>query len=53
LSVRTVERHLRKIYAKIDVRSRAAATAYTVTQGLVDLRCGRDPVAARDALRRA
>jgi DNA-binding NarL/FixJ family response regulator len=35
LSVRTVERHLSNIFNKLDVSSRAAATAYAYDQGLV------------------
>ena len=35
LSVRTVERHITNIYAKIHVRGRADATAYAFTRGLV------------------
>jgi DNA-binding CsgD family transcriptional regulator len=35
LSVRTVERHVSNIYVKLDVRTRAQATAYALTRGLV------------------
>jgi pimeloyl-ACP methyl ester carboxylesterase/DNA-binding CsgD family transcriptional regulator len=35
LSVRTVERHTRNIYAKLGARGRAHATAYALTRGLV------------------
>ena len=35
LSIRTVERHIGNIYAKIGARGRAAATVYALTQGLV------------------
>jgi DNA-binding NarL/FixJ family response regulator len=35
LSVRTVERHVSNIYLKLDVRTRAQATAYALTRGLV------------------
>jgi DNA-binding CsgD family transcriptional regulator len=34
LSVRTVERHISNIYFKLDVRTRAQATAYALTHGL-------------------
>ncbi len=34
LSVRTVERHITNIYAKIDARGRADATAYAFSQGI-------------------
>jgi DNA-binding CsgD family transcriptional regulator/pimeloyl-ACP methyl ester carboxylesterase len=34
LSVRTVERHINHVYAKIDVHSRAQATAYALRHGL-------------------
>jgi ATP/maltotriose-dependent transcriptional regulator MalT len=34
LSVRTVERHVTNIYAKIDARGRADATAYALRQGI-------------------
>jgi DNA-binding CsgD family transcriptional regulator len=34
LSVRTVERHITNIYAKINARSRAQATAYALARGL-------------------
>lgn len=34
LSVRTVERHINKLYAKIDARGRADAVAYAARQGL-------------------
>jgi DNA-binding NarL/FixJ family response regulator len=34
LSVRTVARHIANIYAKIDARSKADATAYAIRQGL-------------------
>ena len=35
VSVRTVERHVANIYAKIGVRGRANATAYALTQNLI------------------
>ena len=35
VSVRTVERHIANIYAKIGSRSRANATAYALTHGLI------------------
>ena len=35
LSVRTVERHIGNIYAKIGARGRADATAYALTRNLV------------------
>jgi DNA-binding NarL/FixJ family response regulator len=35
VSVRTVERHVANIYAKIGARGRANATAYALTGGLV------------------
>jgi DNA-binding CsgD family transcriptional regulator len=35
LSVRTVERHINKLYAKIDARSRADAVAYAARHGLL------------------
>jgi DNA-binding NarL/FixJ family response regulator len=35
LSTRTVDAHLRSIYAKIGVSSRSAATRYAVEHGLV------------------
>jgi len=35
VSTRTVDAHLRSIYAKLDVRSRSAATRYAVDNGLV------------------
>jgi DNA-binding NarL/FixJ family response regulator len=35
LSVRTVERHIANIYAKLGARGRAHATAYALTRGLV------------------
>jgi pimeloyl-ACP methyl ester carboxylesterase/DNA-binding CsgD family transcriptional regulator len=35
VSVRTVERHIANIYAKIGARGRANATAYALTRGLV------------------
>jgi DNA-binding CsgD family transcriptional regulator len=34
LSVRTVARHITNIYAKIDARSKAEATAYAIRHGL-------------------
>jgi DNA-binding CsgD family transcriptional regulator len=34
LSVRTVERHISNIYLKLDIRTRAQATAYALTHGL-------------------
>ena len=34
LSVRTVERHITNIYAKINARGRAEAMAYALRQGL-------------------
>jgi DNA-binding NarL/FixJ family response regulator len=34
LSVRTVERHITNIYAKINARGRADATAYALSHGL-------------------
>jgi DNA-binding NarL/FixJ family response regulator len=33
--VRTVERHVSNIYAKLGVQTRAQATAYALTHGLV------------------
>ena len=36
LSVRTVERHVTNIYAKIDARGRSDATAYALRQGISD-----------------
>lgn len=35
ISIRTVDAHLRSIYAKLDVKSRSAATRYAVDHGLV------------------
>jgi predicted ATPase/DNA-binding CsgD family transcriptional regulator len=35
LSVRTVERHIANLYAKIDARGKADATAYAIRHGLV------------------
>jgi DNA-binding NarL/FixJ family response regulator len=35
VSVRTVERYIANIYAKIGTRGRANATAYVLTRGLV------------------
>ena len=35
LSEKTVARHLANIYAKLDIPSRAAATAYAYDHGLV------------------
>jgi DNA-binding CsgD family transcriptional regulator len=35
LSVRTVERHINKLYAKIDARGRADAVAYAARHGLL------------------
>jgi non-specific serine/threonine protein kinase len=35
LSVRTVERHISNLYRKLDVRTRAQATAYAHTHGLI------------------
>ena len=35
VSVRTVERHIANIYAKIGSRGRANATAYALTRGLI------------------
>ncbi|MBV9359324.1 MAG: response regulator transcription factor, partial [Chloroflexi bacterium] len=35
LSVRTVERHITNLYAKIDARGKADATAYAIRHGLV------------------
>ena len=35
LSIRTVERHIGNIYAKIGARGRADATVYALSQGLV------------------
>ena len=35
VSPRTVDAHLRSIYAKLEVRSRSAATRYAVDHGLV------------------
>jgi DNA-binding NarL/FixJ family response regulator len=37
LSVRTVERHIANIYAKIGARGRADATAYALRHGVSDL----------------
>jgi DNA-binding NarL/FixJ family response regulator len=34
--VRTVERHISNLYSKLDVRTRAQATAYAHTHGLID-----------------
>jgi DNA-binding NarL/FixJ family response regulator len=34
LSVRTVERHIINLYAKIDARGKADATAYAIRNGL-------------------
>lgn len=36
LSVKTIARHLSNIFGKIDVSSRAAATAFAYEQGLID-----------------
>ena len=36
LSVKTVARHLSNIFCKIDVSSRAAATAFVYEHGLID-----------------
>jgi DNA-binding CsgD family transcriptional regulator len=36
LSVRTVARHITNIYAKIDARNKAEATAYAIRHGLVE-----------------
>jgi HD-GYP domain-containing protein (c-di-GMP phosphodiesterase class II) len=36
LSVKTVDRHVQNIYAKIDVSTRAAATLFAVEHGLLD-----------------
>ena len=38
LSVRTVERHISNLYAKIEARGRADATAYAMTHGLASPR---------------
>ena len=35
VSTRTVDAHLRSIYAKLDVKSRSAATRYAVDHGMV------------------
>jgi DNA-binding NarL/FixJ family response regulator len=35
VSVRTVERHVANIYAKVGARGRANATAYALTQNLI------------------
>ena len=35
VSVRTVERHVANIYAKIGARGRANATAYALTRNLI------------------
>jgi DNA-binding NarL/FixJ family response regulator len=35
VSVRTVERHVANIYAKIGARGRANASAYSLTRGLI------------------
>ena len=35
LSLRTVERHLTKLYSKIDTRGEADATAYAIRHGFV------------------
>jgi DNA-binding NarL/FixJ family response regulator len=35
VSVRTIERYVANIYAKIGVRGRANATAYALTQSLI------------------
>jgi DNA-binding NarL/FixJ family response regulator len=35
VSVRTVERHVANIYAKIGARGRANATVYALTHGLI------------------
>lgn len=35
LSVRTVERHITNLYAKIDARGKADATAYAFKHGLL------------------
>ncbi|MDZ7801804.1 MAG: LuxR C-terminal-related transcriptional regulator [Trueperaceae bacterium] len=35
LSVRTIERHLANVFAKLDVGSRSEATAYSFEHGLV------------------
>jgi DNA-binding CsgD family transcriptional regulator len=35
ISHRTVSQHLRSVYAKLDVRSRAAATRFAIEHGLV------------------
>jgi len=37
LSTNTVERHVANIYLKIGVNGRAAATAYAISQGIVDV----------------
>ena len=36
LSIRTVERHIFNIYAKINAHGRAAATAYAIRRQLID-----------------
>jgi DNA-binding NarL/FixJ family response regulator len=41
LSVATVQRHVANIYAKIDARGRADATAYALRSGLVPIRIDR------------
>lgn len=35
LSTRTVDAHLRSVYAKLGIRSRSAATRYAVENGLI------------------
>jgi DNA-binding NarL/FixJ family response regulator len=35
LSVRTIERHITNLYAKIEARGKADATAYALRQGLL------------------